>query len=285
MSPLRRPLSVLVLPLLLLGCPSVRQDDDDVADDDAGDDDTAAVEGIFRIGLVESGDFAYAYVSNPVIPSPWWIPELDIGDCVFHRAVLGLCDPPCTPPEVCDAHGECVSYPEPISAGDIAVEGLAVDLVLEVGGPYLYYTAVFDPEPADGALFAEGDAIEATAPGDALPTFAVQTQGVAPMETGLPCPLEYEGGQPLTVSWTPAPQGDRVHLELRSGNHGSQFAAVVCETADDGELVVDAEIVDAYLAEWRPVELWQLTRYHEGTVVAGETLVQLWAVTSASCMW
>jgi len=47
----------------------------------------------------------------------------------------------------------------------------------------------------------------------------------------------------------------------------------------------DAEIVDAYLAEWRPVELWQLTRYHEGTVVAGETLVQLWAVTSASCMW
>jgi hypothetical protein len=273
-----------------LGCPGAADDDsgsgdNDAGDDDGADDDTSGTEMEFRIELTEYDDWAYGSVANPVQPELWWVPEMEIGDCVFHLADLGFCDPPCVPPELCSAADECVMLPDRVSAGEIVVEGLKADLTLVVEEPYQYYTPLFDPEPAGGDIFDEGDPISAMAAGDVVPAFQVQTTGVTTLQTSLACPLEFAAGQPLEVAWTPASQGDSIRFVLRSGNHGAQFSSVVCATADDGELTVDAALVDAYLAQWRPVELWNLVRYSEGSAVAGETLVTLRAVSGASCMW
>jgi hypothetical protein len=74
---------------------------------------------------------------------------------------------------------------------------------------------------------------------------------------------------------------------LQSGNHGTQFSRIVCDTADDGELEVGAALVDAYLADWHPLDSWHLMRWHEEAtdLPGGEVRVAFTSSSSAGCMW
>lgn len=88
------------------------------------------------------------------------------------------------------------------------------------------------------------------------------------------------------MTWTPGSQaGDRVAFVLQSGNHGGQFARVLCESADTGSLHVDAALLDAWLGEWRPVESWSLARWHEDHVDLAGVRVTFTAASQAGCRW
>jgi hypothetical protein len=233
----------------------------------------------------ESG-FAYATVYNPFRGDGSWTVAASEGDCVFNQPQApDFCDPACVLPEHCGADGECHPSIEPQSAGDIEVTGLRSALTLAVEGPYFYYLPEFDPEPEDGDLFDPGDAIEASAPGADVARFEVATTGVADLVTPLPCDLGLTAGHDLEVTWTPAGAGDTILLVLQSGNHGLQFSSIVCETGDDGSLTVGASLIGAFLAEWRPVESWRMSRYRDGSIRVGDVDVELRAMSTTGCTY
>ena len=284
----------VVLVLLALGCPGEAGDDDTAADDDvsADDDDLSpGAEPDLRIEVVESrsagsGDgYAWAGAGAPIPWDLWWEPALDAGPCTYFAIEIPLCDPPCIPPETCVDHDVCEELPDAPYVGTVTVDGLAVEVTLTAEAPYYYYVATYDPDPTDGELFVEGGVLTASAPGVDSPAFSVDTVGVSAMETELTCPPPAEDGAPLTVRWAPGTGGDAVRFTMRSGNHGNQFSSVVCDTDDTGELTVDAALLDAYRADFHPVEVWVLERFSAGQTQAGPHLVELRAVSQASCTY
>jgi hypothetical protein len=272
--------------------------DGDVADvdNDVGDAGDGGDRLLFEIELAESRSAAdpvqtaFVWVDNRQGIDGAWIPTLSVGDCVYHTPrPEGFCDPACELPEMCRHDGTCGLPTAALSAGDIVMTGLRQDLTLRPVEPYLYYEAVWSPEPADGDLFAGGDLLTATAAGGTVPAFTVSTRGVEALATDLPCPLMQTPGADLEVTWTPGNGerrgngADRVVFSLQSGNHGIQFSSVVCTTDDDGHVLVDASLIDAFLADWHPVQLWILRRAREDTTVAGPAEVRLRAVSRVTC--
>lgn len=213
--------------------------------------------------------------------------SLEVGQCRFHRPdPPKFCDPPCEPGMVCRwTDGTCRESIPPLSAGDIVVEGLKSAVTIIPETRYFYYNPHFDPEPANGDLFDEGDLITAHAPGGNVPPFNVETVGVAAVDTELPCPQQLEADMPLVVTWVPGTQGNPVTFEMRSGNHGNMFPSIHCEAADTGELEVDGALIAEYLLDWRPVELWSLSRASAGKTQVEGFSIQLVASTSTNCSY
>jgi hypothetical protein len=228
------------------------------------------------------GCSAYAGVGNYGLDTSEWRPTLTVGECSYVEPAELACAPACEIWQVC-LDGHCVDRPDPVSAGRVTVNGLKVGLALVPETAYHYYQVAFTPEPADGDLFDEGDRVTATAAGDEVPAFAIETLGVAPVVTSLACPPVLVAGQALSVSWTPSAQGEPVHFALRSINHANQFSAIDCESADDGSLTVDGAVVSRYLEDVRPGQLWILSRRHSAGVAAGDWQPCLTAEASASC--
>ena len=136
-----------------------------------------------------------------------------------------------------------------------------------------------------GVQVAQEDGITAQAAGAALSPFELETVGVAPLGSSLPCPLEPVPGDEVSVTWSPGQAGDRVRLSLASANHGSMFPAVICDTEDDGELVVAASLVESWLDSRLPVWSWRLVRTHAGTAVVDGVEVRLSANATEGCSW
>jgi hypothetical protein len=240
------------------------------------------------VGTKGNPDSAYAGAgrawSGEEMPS---VVAAAAGDCVFVRPTeLPLCDPPCGPGTICVANDTCGPPWKALGAGDIVITGLKSACTLVPETQYHYYQPRFEPEPAGGDVFDEGDLLTATAPGDDVPPFTVTTRGVARVETTLACPPASEPGQGLDVAWTPGAQpGDRVSFAIMSGNHGTQFSRVLCQTADSGSLHVDAKLFESYLADWHPMNSWHLTRWHEEGVDVPGVRVTFAASSHAGCMW
>ena len=263
---------------------------DDIDAGSVGDAGSAAM--IFEIiiseyrGVGDATGYAYATVYNPFRGDGSWTVAASAGDCVFNQPQpYDFCDPACVLPEHCGADGECHPGIEPQSAGDIVVSGLRSALTLVVEGPYFYYLPEFDPEPEAGDLFDSGDAIVASAAGADVASFEVATTGVADLVTPLPCDLALVADHDLEVTWTPAGAGDTIELVMQSGNHGLQFSSIVCTTADDGSLTVAASLIAAFLADWRPVEAWRLSRYRDGHAQVGDVDVELRAISTSGCSY
>ncbi|PKN45727.1 MAG: hypothetical protein CVU59_08190 [Deltaproteobacteria bacterium HGW-Deltaproteobacteria-17] len=258
--------------------------------DDTGDGGDGGGRYPFELELAESRgagsgtSSAFAWITNLDEKENDWVPTLTVGDCVYNTPQPeGFCDPACLPPQMCRHDNTCGPPPSAVSAGEIVVTGLRVGLTLRPLDPYLYYEAVWNPEPADGDLFAGGDVLTATAAGGTVPAFSVSTLGVDALVTDLPCPLTLGQGVDLEVTWSPGGGDDRVVFSLQSGNHGNQFSSVVCTTADDGHLRVDASLLDAFAADFHPVQLWILRREREDATVAGPADVRLRAVSRVTC--
>ncbi len=282
----REGLAILLL-LTLAGCPTSGPTGDD---DDTGPGPTSDAD--LRIEVYESrapgSDEAVAYASAglPYERESWWVESETAGDCTYFAAVPPEpCDPPCDYPDTCNDDGECESPPDAPNAGTITVEGLSVALSIEPEPPYDYYLPTFSPDPPGGDLFDEGDPIGASAAGGDIPTFTLETTGVADLVTDLDCPPPIAEGEPLTVTWTPGTQGDSMRFHLRSGNHGTQFSTLVCDTADDGELIVDAALLSTWLADFHPVNLWLLQRSSASTTESGAATVEFEVSTRVSCMY
>lgn len=99
----------------------------------------------------------------------------------------------------------------------------------------------------------------------------------------LPLPGHLTPGADLEVSWTAVCGDDRVIFALQSGNHGLQFSRLTCAIADTGHLRVGTALIDAFLADFYPVQLWILQRKHEGANNAGPVDERLRAVSRVAC--
>lgn len=121
------------------------------------------------VGSKGNPDSAYASASRSWEWDPSFVAATS-GDCALVKPVEPpFCDPPCDPGTVCVADDTCGAPHQALGAGDIALAGLKVGCTLHPETQYHYYAPLFDPEPADGDVFDEGDVLTATAPGDDVP--------------------------------------------------------------------------------------------------------------------
>lgn len=202
------------------------------------------------------------------------------GDCEVwvHPADPAQCDPPCED-GYCVADDRCEPFPRLTSAGVISTTGVAGDLRF-VPVEYGYQV---DPEVPPEDLFADDAAITVTAPGDVADGFALEAGGVVPLEAQLDLDsditLVIEDGVDEVFEWTPESSGE-IQLALLTGHHGAPwYSLLVCETADDGELVVPGSLISqfprdesgfeqhpSWIARYRrdladgPIELWVASR-------------------------
>jgi hypothetical protein len=202
------------------------------------------------------------------------------GDCEVwaHPADPAQCDPPCED-GYCVADDRCEPYPQLTSAGVITTTGVAGDLRF-VPVEYGYQV---DPEVPPEDLFADNAAITVTAPGDVADGFTLEAGGVVPLEAQLDLDFDItlviEDGVDEVVEWTPESSGE-IQLALLTGHHGQPwYSLLVCETADDGELVIPGSLISqfprdesgfeqhySWIARYRraladgPIELWVASR-------------------------
>ncbi len=194
----------------------------------------------------------------------WRVVET-FGECEL--AVLercgGDCEPGCEPGQYCTAGLTCVDAPEVVDAGELSVEGLAVDVTLSWSG--WGYPSPWDL-PAE--LFGPGDAVTLDAPGGDMAGFTAAATGVEALDATLPCDAVMPAGQDLNITWTPSGSADtRVRWDMTQDVHLSQGPRVRCETEDDGSLTIPAELVGRYL--YGQKHGLTLTRYTQDRVDLG----------------
>lgn len=206
-----------------------------------------------------------------------WEVVLSEGECVYLDQILYTCDPACESDELCVADGVCQEWPQLAPAGDIEVTGLRQDLTLVPMGQGWYST---EQEIGDD-LFDAGATIEAVAEGDQTPAFTVQATAPAPFTEPLSCDFDLPDGD-YEVKWTPA-GGQRVRWEMVSAFHAGDGPMVLCESPDDGSIVVPAALIDRYQQDRTQFEVWELTRYDQATAAVGEHLVGLEVGTRRVC--
>lgn len=236
------------------------------------------------VNVVEGPGLAvYALVQDgPERPVP--APIAQEGDCVvYRRPPPALCDPPCTD-GVCEAPGTCVPWSQDVDAGTITVTGLKAPLRFE-RGEFGYEPTPFPPQD----LFDDGDAITIAAPGagGGIPGFSVALTGVAPL-AGAPPTLALGDGRDLPVAWTPSGGDARVQLALVVGWHGAPYEAVLlCETDDDGSLVVPGAIVTALPGASNGLEqhLSSMMRFRRASVVGPHGPIEFLVGTQVVVNW
>ncbi|HEU5057484.1 MAG TPA: hypothetical protein VFU21_13200 [Kofleriaceae bacterium] len=255
-----------------------------------GDGPRDRVEGHIAVYEAVFGDGGYesSYVEASILdPRPRYARlEMEADGCrmwSYQPGECGVCQ------GLCDAEGECVPYPTPLSAGVLTVSGVqGGDLTIEPSEyGYFLETAppadLFTPD-ADIALDAAGgpdvDAFELAAGG--VDPVAIELEDGGGGETDT---LRLEDGGDLTVSWEPARPGTRVRLEINSDNagHGLPVDSMIeCESDDDGSLTVPRAMVEAF-----PEKPYQnicagtdcppssLTRYRWDRTAVGDLEVEL----------
>lgn len=177
--------------------------------------------------------------------------EMEAGDCRMWSYEPGDCGP-CT--GLCDAEGECVPFPTPLSAGILTVSGVeGGDIEME---PSEYGYFLEGDVPAD--LFdADSDVTLSAAGGGDVDAFELAAGGVDPIaidlveggEDGSQDTLRLEDGADLVLTWDPAQPATRVRIEINSNNRGHGLpvdSMIECESDDDGSLTVPRAMIEAF---------------------------------------
>jgi hypothetical protein len=169
------------------------------------------------------------------------------GECEIwtHPLAPASCDPPCTD-GFCVAEDECTRFPQVASAGTITITG-ATEALAFTSGEFGYQP---DPDIPPADLFADDAAVSATAPGDEAPGFTLAAAGVPPLVADLDLEsdvtLVLEDGVSREVRWTAESRGT-IQVGLQVGWHGAVYEALmVCESDDDGSLVIPGELVSQF---------------------------------------
>jgi hypothetical protein len=166
------------------------------------------------------------------------------GDCWLTKSENPRCSPSCSGTETCGADGQCAPTPLSRSVGDVTLSGLARAVKMSPLMPGNNYFVSGD-FPARG-FEPEANILLEAAGGDLQP-FSLRGMGVAQLE--LPAAdWQLERGKPFVVTWNAGSvPAAVVRISLNVDQHGSAPLALGCETPDDGELSIDARLVDALL--------------------------------------
>jgi hypothetical protein len=195
-----------------------------------------------------------------VVWSFHWEISLTEGECGFLSAMVeGTCEPGCADTQYCSHEDVCEEWPTYAPAGAWTLEGLTgtLEFTLTDRGEYL---ATDFPDD----LFDPGATVTLNAAGGQTPAFAVSAVApAAPSEDPDP-DLAWTPGEPLEITWTPGEDGAQVRWEMISLMHAGNGPMVVCESDDDGVIVVPGAITAVY-EPWRTEwETWQITRFRRG---------------------
>lgn len=166
------------------------------------------------------------------------------GDCWLVKSESPHCETSCAGSEVCSADARCVPAPASRSVGKVVMRGLlaAVEMSPLMPGNNYFVSGDF---PEKG--FDPGSAIALEAAGGDVSGFSLHGVGVENLE--LPeADWVISKGHPFTLSWSQGSVSDAVvRVSFNVDQHGSAPVNLACETADDGELTVDAKLIDALI--------------------------------------
>ncbi|HUS63163.1 MAG TPA: hypothetical protein VMZ28_01430 [Kofleriaceae bacterium] len=199
--------------------------------------------GVFTVS--SSPEFGNAGGSVADVPFPTFVEEkMRDGECAFHGAPF--CDPACEGGDICTAGGVCSPFPTNLDAGTVHITGTDPALDLEPQAGPSYYTMENYPD-----LYQPGDLLTLTGGGDDtdVPAFEATARGVPVLE--LPTTqLTATEHEDMVVEWDTAgdsPDGAAVVLHMDSDHHGAP-GFIECWAADDGEVTVAADLIDAIIA-------------------------------------
>jgi hypothetical protein len=227
------------------------------------------------------GDDFYAEVETELWATPLPTSQQRVaeeGDCVLlHGAVM---DPMhCEGEsgcmwgaEIC-VEGKCVPYPDRAPSGNITVSAGGAELLLTPNAEGAY--TLVGQMPDD--LFAPGDAVVVTSTGGNTPALDLAARGVDDLIADV-WSYGFEPGEDLVVTWQAGcGQAARVQLLLRTGWHGSPSQTTIwCESDDDGELVVPANLTAQFpIPSCGECEGSTLTRFTRDVVDFGAGPIEL----------
>ena len=203
-------------------------------------------------GRIGEDGTEWSYVQASIIdPRPQYMTlEMESGDCRMWSYQPGGCGE-CL--GLCDASGECVEFPTPLSAGVLTVSGIdGGDIEME---PTEYGYFLDSAPPAD--LFsADSEVTLAAEGGGDVDAFSLSAGGVDPIAVDLVDggggerdTLRLEDGGDLSLDWDPVRAGTRVRLEINSNNQGHGLpvdSMIECESDDAGSLTVPRVMIEAF---------------------------------------
>jgi hypothetical protein len=214
------------------------------------DDPNAPVVGTFAVTLVAATETREGFTSvlGAVRDAPmpeqlaWEVSATD-QDCQLRVPSVPFCDPGCGSSAICAPGDECIAYPQSQDLGTITVSGLGdSEFSMElIAGAYQPPPAVRLPHPPSD----EGATVRVTTSGGAYDPFSIDSTGIAPLELGGPELVPLDGREPLALQWQPPQDQDaaRILIRLDISHHGGLKGEIVCDTADDGEHAVPAELI------------------------------------------
>jgi hypothetical protein len=170
----------------------------------------------------------------------------EIGDCALFVPDVPSCIPGCdTATEICAPGDACLPIPAKRTAGTVMVDGLGERFELEdkVEGNYALPVGLTLPYPP----CTEGSPVTLEIEGDASGPFTLEAGCVATL--GAPEPVTIATGQGIALRWSAPTMPDlaNLHVHLDISHHGGVRGELECDTADDGELDIDVELVDGLI--------------------------------------
>jgi hypothetical protein len=249
---------VLVLSLVLAACGG---GDDDGGNCDRSMGDDATLTGTFEIELVapEASTPGRTTVVGVVYDGATpqniiWERSMMAGDCELLTPRVPFCATPCGSGAACVADNTCQPYPSRQAVGTVHVGGLVLTSGGSDGG--FDMTPIGDSYSPPGSVniaypgFGEGDEVTVEASGSEFACmFAASARGIAPLTVTTNQPALAQSTA-LALAWTPPADtaAATVDIHLDISHHGGTKGKITCNTADDGQLSIDAALVDGLLA-------------------------------------
>jgi hypothetical protein len=185
---------------------------------------------------------------GPVNSALIWQVEETSGPCKLNKARAPLCDPSCESGSVCVNDGVCKANPKAHSVGDLTVSGVKLsDNTTEfTSSPTMTFNYTYSGSskllypPAD-----EGAAIHLKAAGGDYTAFDLAASGILPLTFSSTGDIPMQSGQPLTLEWVAkgAVGTSTMAIQVNVNHHGGSSANIICETEDDGSLVIPADLI------------------------------------------
>jgi hypothetical protein len=202
--------------------------------------------GSFEVAHWEYPDLAFSTingsVASGVLPTAILDPRESGQDCQMFERDYPFCDPSCEAGYVCNDDGDCIPYPSNLALGEVAVEKTSKPPVVMTPDLSNTYWETELPHP----FFVPGEPIKLLAEGDEIPGFELRSLGVESLA------FEHTDwvivpGEDLVIDWTTSGWKNRVVFDLNVDQHGTSPVTMICDTEDDGQLVIEASLLDTLL--------------------------------------